>query len=80
MNRVKEYYDFAVEYLSLPIGVRFDIAIRFKLVTPNLMVFANREELDRKVFEGIARNNLLPQYRAYVAAIKKSRTHEYPLN
>lgn len=80
MNRVKDYYDTAIEYLSLPISARFLIATHFKLVGARQLAYADREKMDTMVFEGVAKNNLLPAFKKFVTHFKKSRSHEYYLN
>lgn len=76
MNRVQEYYEVACDYLSLSIGARFIVATHFGLADRGTLAFSNRDEMDRAVFVGIAKNKILPEFKRLVKAYKESRDNE----
>lgn len=80
MNRVKEYYDVACEYLSLSIGVRYLVATHFDLIGSRVLAYGDGDEMDRLVFVGVAKKQILPEFRKLVEAYKESKDNErsYP--
>ncbi len=80
MNRIQEYYETAIEYLSLPISARFLIGTHFKIVRDAHMVFQNRDQMDELVFTEVAKQNIFPAFKKFVNHYKKSRSHAYDLH
>lgn len=70
MNRVKEYYELAGEYLSVSIYGRYLIATHFRLVGEDVMA-SNRDEMDRIVFLGVAKKEIFDQFKKFVQQYKK---------
>lgn len=70
MNRAKEYYDVAREYLTLSVSGRFLVATHFGLVGDRTLAYSNGDEMDRLVFVGVAEKQILPQFRRMVQAHK----------
>jgi hypothetical protein len=77
MNRVRDWYDIAVIYLSLAIRDRLIIASHFKAVKPTHLTYTSKDAVDRKVFQTIALHNKLSEFKKYVIHYKKSQFHDY---
>lgn len=79
-NRVKAYYELALEYVNLPVTARFLIATHFDLVGNKTLSVWDEDEMDVIVFLGIAKKQLLPAFKRFVEHFKKSRGYEYNIN
>lgn len=66
MNRVKEYYVVAVQYLSLSIGARFIVATALGLIDDRTLAYADADEMDRLVFVGVVKKKIFDEFRKLV--------------
>lgn len=80
LNRIKDYYETACEFLSLPVSARFLIGAHFKILSDERMVFTERDALDEKIFEEVFKRGIYQEFKKFTHHYKKSRSHEYFLN
>lgn len=66
MNRVKELYDAASEYLSLPIGVRFTVGVRLHVIGNDVLAYGHHDEMDRSIFMAVVEKEKLPAFNKLV--------------
>lgn len=70
MNRVKEYYDVACQYLAISISGRWLIATHFNLVGNGILA-SNGDALDRAVFTAVAKKKIFPEFKKFVTQYRK---------
>lgn len=76
MNRVEQYYEVACEYLSLSVSARFFIAAHFNFTNDGTLAYSDADKMDRDVFVGIAKKQVLPEFKRFVKLYKESRDHD----
>lgn len=77
MNRVKDYYNAAVDYLDLPIKDRTAIGIHFKIIRDKDLNFAQANAIDKLVFTTIIKNDLFGEFRKYVSHFRKVPDYDH---
>lgn len=65
MNRVKDYYETAVKFLSLPPMARYIIGTTFFLAKWEEFVL-NEDEISDMIFQRVVEKKLYPQFRDIV--------------
>lgn len=76
MNRVAELYDIASDYLSLSVGARFIVATHFRLVDDRILAYGDKDKMDHMVFTTVVKNKMLPEFKKFVQAYKKSQNYD----
>lgn len=74
MNKVRDYYEVAVAYLSLPVSYRFNIGVYFEIVRDEHLVFSDRHSMDHLIFEEVGKRGLFPQFKKMVNSVKESES------
>ena len=75
-NKVKEIYETAIIYLSLPITCRFILGSHFKIVRTSHLGLSNSSEMDELIFKEISKQDIFPEFKKMASAYQKSRTYD----
>lgn len=76
MNRVKEYYELACEYLSLTLYGRYLVATHFQLVRNDILE-TNQDQLDRTVFAGVVKEEIFEEFKKFIERYKTIEANKY---
>ncbi len=63
LNRIKEYYDVAVEYLSLPFDARVLIGCHFKVFRNTSIDGSNQTAIDEEVFREVFNRDIFEEFK-----------------
>ena len=78
-NRVADYYETAVTFLSLPINSRYLVGVHFKILRSGLLILGNKETMDEEIFREVFKRDIYEEFKTITRTFKASRSHEYPL-
>ncbi len=76
-NKVKDYYETAVIFLSLPISARYLIGAHFKIIQNEALVFGNQDDMDERIFRTVFENNIYEEFKKFTKHFKKARGDEF---
>lgn len=65
-NRVKELYDVACEYLSLPTGIRFAVGVRLHVIGDDDLPKGDGMEMDKRIFTSVIEKEKLHAFKRLV--------------